>query len=295
MFSFILRVFFLLFAANYVFADVITTIRPCPACPQGEAPPPIVVTAQYQVVSTCRGPSSVCVKQRCSTTWPYTTYAFVSTTVPCAYDGSEQSSTVITNTQQTVTIATSTETVTSYVQVPTNPLIGWLVKPSYTSVALTVSREYQLQYQNMGPIALPGYPGNGICQQCQQPGNSGRNQVLDVIECTSGGGYLGLLPLCIQYKETWIAPPAPSTTSVVVVPCATQFYAPSAGYYTFNFPQTAPPAVIKSAAVTFDVNGFPWFAEAVYYAGQPATYHMTTHVTSTITWDCPYETKSAST
>lgn len=285
----IFQVWCLILLSKLVSADVaLSTITPCPSCPSAAATSPITVTEQHQTVSTCQAPSSTCIKGQCTTITPCSTYVFVSTTVPCLFDGTGVSSTVATATNQVITVSTEVTTVTTTMPVTKRALWFRGNKAKAQTACQTISREYRLPYDQMGPLAMPGYPGNGFCDQCGMQGNGAQTMAVGVYECTSGWPYD--TPQCSEYKETWISSRAPRTTSVAAVACATQFYAPSAGYYTFNFPQTAPSAVIKSAAFTQLVDGFPWLAEAVYYCGQGSN-HMTTTVTSTLTWECPYATK----
>lgn len=293
MFSFIFQAWCLVLVGRLVSADVaLTTITPCPSCPSAAATSPITVTEQHQTISTCQAPTSTCVKGQCSTITPCSTYVFVSSTVPCAFDGTDVSSTVATATDQMITVSKEVTTVTTTVPISSRQARGlWFRgnKAKSQEVCQTVSRNYQLPYNQMGPLAMPGYPGNGICDQCGMQGNGAQTMVVSVSECTSGLQYD--TPQCVAYKETWISSRAPRTTSVANVGCATQFYAPSAGYYTFNFPQTAPGATIQSAGFYQEVSGFPWLAEAVYYCGQGHN-QVTTTVTSTLTWECPYATKT---
>src|SRR4051812_28783217 len=65
----------------------LATIEPCPSCPKSIKPSPIVVTAQYQPVSTCVPKKASKAGDSYETSYFKTascsTYDFVSTHVPC--------------------------------------------------------------------------------------------------------------------------------------------------------------------------------------------------------------------
>lgn len=93
----------LLLASNALAA--LTTIEPCPQAPTSSQPAPITVTAQYQTVSTCQ-PTVV----NGTTSYPYATTTYLSTTIPCAWDGTTSSSTLVTDKAQNITISIATLT-----------------------------------------------------------------------------------------------------------------------------------------------------------------------------------------
>src|SRR5665213_1081217 len=88
----------LLSTASTVAADVLATVTPCPtgiSWPTNIYVPPITVTSQYQPISTCV-PTSHCSFGSCTTEYPFSTTLYLSTTIPCAFDGTSSSSTIVT-------------------------------------------------------------------------------------------------------------------------------------------------------------------------------------------------------
>ncbi|KAI1619533.1 hypothetical protein EDD37DRAFT_211878 [Exophiala viscosa] len=161
---------FLAAAAPGVLSTAITTITPCPANPTLAAP--ITVTEQYETVSTC-GVSVSCNKWKsCTTTYPFTTSVFVSTTIPCSWNGTAASSTIVTTTDQIVTGSVASTTLSTVSAVET---FGWGAKwgwasesTSYTTQYETRVKEWDAPYETLGPIAVSGWEGSGLCTDCEE-------------------------------------------------------------------------------------------------------------------------------
>ncbi|KAJ4507948.1 hypothetical protein HRR83_008212 [Exophiala dermatitidis] len=270
--------------AGAAIAEPLATITPCPALTTSTIPP-ITVTEQYQSVSTC-APTSACFRGSCVTKYALETFAYVNTVIPCAWDGESESTTTVTATQQEVTVSvyhtTITKTVTPTVSVTKNGTI-YLV-PSPTPIELTIGKEFKAPFNHIGPLAIPGYGGSGLCEECKVQADGSRSQVVDVVECRAGPGG----SKCMGYAETWISKPAPSVSSTTVAPVSTNFVAPSAGTYTFTFTLTAPSRVITVDTETITVAPSPFFAHVTRACHRPhQTIDFTTTITKTIYWTVP--------
>ena len=214
---------------SWTLADPLTTITPCPNAPSSiSTPAPVEVTAQYQDVSTCTIRSH-CVRSVCQTKVGYTTFPFVSTMIPQRWDGTTASSTLVTDIHQRITI--SAERVTKAVNATdASGLPGaqmWNASHFDTSttgntaqpVKVIINRILVVPYDQLGPLAIPGYDGSGLCRQCiDQAGN--RKQVVTVSECRTKAKR----STCTRHTETWISaqttrtPTAASNTISPLVP-----------------------------------------------------------------------------
>lgn len=231
------------------------TISPCTAAPSSLAPAPITVTAQYQPVSTCTASSTTCIKRRCRTEFQYSTFDYVSTVIPCPY-GSESLST-ITATGQTVVVSRSTSTSTKVHVTSTvltqrgKPTISTQTTTSYT----TLIKEWNAIYKDLGPLAIPGYSGSGLCQEKCHGSHGERLQVLEAIECKNGQKQP---TVCSKWPETWIYASTPTAKSTARALCSSRGVTlPSAGTYTFAFPQRGSPATVRipRRIITYTVEG----------------------------------------
>lgn len=283
----------------------LATISPCPAAPTKSAPAPITVTNQHQPVSTCV-PSTTCMRNshRCRTEYSYSTWNYVSTILPCPYGDSSVST--ITKTEQSVVVSRTTLTITdttatelSYVESGA-PIVSVSTATSYT----TVVKEWNAMYKDLGPRAIPGYSGSGLCKACHSPDGK-ELQVLEVIECKNSSN---IPTVCSVWPETWIYASAPTSTSTAEAVCSSHAVAPSAGDYTFAFLQWAPPATIPVPAqtITFTVPGArptvvtttitetitvvpaqPWTAYVTRHCTRPTIFDFETTVTETIYYTVP--------
>ena len=261
--------------AGTALAGSLTTITPCVGCPSSVSQPPITVSAQYQTVSTC-APTSACARGGlCQTSYPYETFAYVSTVIPCA-----GGSATITKTDQPVTVSRYRTTVTSF----STPAGRRHAKP--TPVYSTIGQDYVLPYNKVGPLAIPGYGGSGLCTDCGEDASGARRQPVAVTECTAGPAGTR----CVEYTKTLVSTSAPSAVSKTAAACSTNFNAPSAGTYTFTFPHSAPARTITANGHTFTVGGQNFNVYASRFIGHPGPFRFQTTVTATITQTVPAST-----
>lgn len=246
---------FALALADIVLADPIATISPCTAA-ASLGLPDITVTAQYQPVATCV-PSTACVKGQCSTIYPLTTIPFVSTVIPYAWNGTTTQSTTVTDVTQAVVVSQALETsatVTAAAALDKRSWVDWFGGQKSKSITLyeTVTRRAVAPYNALGGIAVPGWGGSGLCAKCDD--KDGRSQLIDVIECRSGTDAWGKsYEKCVEWYETLIERPAPTSSVTAQAKCASSGKIPHAGTYTWTFPQTAPPVTITAPPVTVTV------------------------------------------
>ncbi|KIV82625.1 hypothetical protein PV11_04723 [Exophiala sideris] len=278
----------------------LATITPCPAAPALNLEP-ITVTTQYQPVFTCE-PSSTCRRSRCTTIYPLQTYEYVSTVIPCPYGLSSVST--VTRTEQSVLVSRATTTITGttlstmVAVVHGTPTTSVLLHRDYT----TVSKEWSAPYNSLGPLAIAGYPGSGLCTDCDL------SQTLEVIECINSRQD----PIqCRSGLETWIVQALP-TSSAAVAHCSSTTAVPSAGVYTFTWTQICEAFTLQAPArtVTITIGGnehpslvvstiqatstvFPeqqWMAVATRSCNGPTTISFEVDVTKTFIYQWPQST-----
>ncbi|RVX67558.1 hypothetical protein B0A52_08911 [Exophiala mesophila] len=269
--------------AGVAVADPLTVINPCPGATSTTIQP-ITVTKQYQEVSTC-ATVSACFRGSCVTRHPFETFAYVSTVIPAAWDGSHEGKTAVTSTAQPVTVSRFQSTLTKWVT-PTAVVTkdGTTSKPGPTPIYLTIAKDFLVPYNKLGPLAIPGYDGSGLCKECDTQPDGSRSQVVDVVECRAGPGG----SKCMAYAETWISKPAPSSSATTVQPVSTRFVAPSAGTYTFTFPFMAPAKTITAGTTTITVAPAPYYAHVTRVCHRARqTIDVTTTITKTIYWTAP--------
>ncbi|KEF51686.1 uncharacterized protein A1O9_12321, partial [Exophiala aquamarina CBS 119918] len=269
--------------AGVAVAEPLTVINPCPAATSTTVKP-ITVTKQYQAVSTC-APTTACLRGSCTTRYPFETFAYVSTVIPAAWDGKNLQTTTVTSTTQTVTVSRFQTTLTKWITpAPVVPKTGTATTPKPTSIELTIAKDFFAPYNKLGPLAIPGYDGSGLCKECETQPDGSRSQVVGVVECRAGPGG----SKCMGYDETWISKPAPSTSATTANACSTRWVAPSAGTYTFTFPFTAPARVITAAETTITVGPVPYWAHVTRVCHRPhEIVDFTTTITKTIYWTAP--------
>ncbi|KAK4944308.1 hypothetical protein LTR10_016194 [Elasticomyces elasticus] len=280
-------------AAPAVLSTAITTITPCPANPTLAAP--ITVTEQYETVSTC-GVSVSCNKWKsCTTTYPFTTSVFVSTTIPCSWDGTSAESTIVTKTDQVVTgsvTATTLSTVSAVETFAWGAKWGWNSEStSYTTQYETRVKEWDAAYETMGPIAVPGWGGSGLCTDCEE--GDVKIQTWNVTDCHNGNMGGSSYSECVRYEETWIAYPNVEHSAPATAHCQSQFTAPSAGTYYITFPQSAPPATVTVPAhggqaerVTV-VPGQSWDAVVTRSCRAPTIIEIDIYITKVLIYIVP--------
>ncbi|KAG9784616.1 hypothetical protein KCU88_g2681, partial [Aureobasidium melanogenum] len=306
-----------LLLADGAFGAHLTTIDPCPSATSLSLAP-ITVSSQYQPVSTCE-PTTACIKGKCSTIYSVTTYPYVSTAVPCAWNGTTSQTTTVTDVKQTLIVSEHLETITKVTAAPTLHNGNWIdwfgkVKPATkatTTLYETVTRRGLAPFEAVGPLAIPGWDGSGLCHKCdeKQSNGGGRSQLLDVIECRSGINEAGdQYEKCIEWYETLIEQPATSVTAQGH--CSSRGQIPHAGTYTWTFPQVAPPVTVTAPPVTVTVTvegrpsvtvhwsehvipGQPWNAYVTKSFSGPTTFNFNVYVTKVIILEIPYFTQPA--
>ncbi|KAK6366886.1 hypothetical protein LTS17_010437 [Exophiala oligosperma] len=302
-----------LFASDKVFSKTLTIIEPCPSAPSLSLPA-ITVTTQYQPVSTCQA-TTACIKGKCSTIYPFTTYPYVSTVIPCAWNGTTTQTTTVTQVKQAVRASEHLETLTHVTSAPYLDKAAWIdwfkQQPSATKKVTsyeTVSRRAIAPYDAIGPLAIPGWNGSGLCKKCVQ-NNGALSQLLAVTECRLGTKSGQPYQRCLEWQEVWIAQP-PSTVHAEA-PCSSTGTVPQAGVYTWTFPQAAPSVTVTKPPVTVTVTvdngrpkittqarvqvipGRPWNAYITKSFDGPTTFNFEIFVTKVFVFEIPPTTSSA--
>lgn len=245
-------------------AKHLATVTPCPDCRPSIAPKPIVVTAQYQTVSTCEPSTTTVVypytkshttdtSSRIETIASCSPYAWVSTTIPVYHNWTKTAS-VVTTTNQPVTFnslhytETFSTTITllapkykgngTYGRNVTHP--STTVKYSHTTIDV---KDY-CDYNSIGPIAIPGYKGSGLCTDCGPDANSALTQRFTVVSCSNMH--------CTTFDETWIETPKTySSEGQVHTTKTTKTYCPTAT------PETAMPGYTHAASTGLSPSASP--------------------------------------
>ncbi|KAI1613491.1 hypothetical protein EDD36DRAFT_383155 [Exophiala viscosa] len=287
-------------------AEVLTIVIPCSTALY--PPSPITVTSQLQKVSTCT-PATSCTSGTCLTSDRYITFDYISSTIPCAYNGSTHSQCVVTKTDQPVTISksSSTSTFTSMPLAASKRSTRGHGKDNDTEPLREVLiKTWVASFFNIGPLAMPGYGGSGLCVDCGPDESGSRSQTFNVTECWT-------TPLrnisCSEYMEIWISRPGPFKTTSFTAVVSTTSYVASQGTYTFFFTQEAPDITVVApastvtvhlpdgetsqlveAARTITIPGTPWTAGVVSACQGPTLFDIVTTVTTTATWVPPCET-----
>ncbi|GIZ49358.1 hypothetical protein CKM354_001238800 [Cercospora kikuchii] len=235
-------------------ADNLATITPCPHCSTSIAPKPVTITAQYHMVSTCE-PSATTIfhyfakRHKTGTTSTIktvpscSTYAWVSTTIP-VYVNEMKTSAVITTTNQPVIFSelhyteartTTTTTLQRHLSRIGIGFNGTNLNSTYhnqlrpiTSIKVTLSTiniKKFCGYDSIGPLAISGYGGSGLCMECGPDVNNALTQRLTVISCSNRH--------CTTFNETWISSPTTYTASGKThTVTTTKAYCPSAIHET---------------------------------------------------------------
>ncbi|KAK4941399.1 hypothetical protein LTR10_018668 [Elasticomyces elasticus] len=276
--------------AGAAVAGPLATISPCPQA-TSTTHELVTITSQYQTYTTCQ-PTTGCVHGICSTNYPFGTSTFVSSTIPNAWNGETASSTLVTAVDQDITVSQFLVTETRYVT-PSPTTIGntvYVHEPS--PVYLTISKDFYAPYNQLGPLAIPGYEGSDLCETCDIQADGSQQQVVDVTECRAGP--FGVK--CLAYEETWISQSAPAVTTSVVAPFSTRWVAPSAGTYTITVTVIEPAQVITAPTQTITVPPQPWYTEILHTCSEALeAVDLTTIITKTIYFTVPYIRQSPTT
>ncbi|KIW63977.1 hypothetical protein PV04_08937 [Phialophora macrospora] len=294
----------------------LTTIEPCPSATR-LSHAPITVSTQYQPVSTCN-PTTACARGHCWTSYSFTTYPYVSTVVPCAWNGTTTQMTTVTDIHQPFRASEYREILTQVTAVPSTPehhvfWLHWFGRQhrttTQTTLYETVTRRAVAPFNEVGPLAIPGFDGSGLCHKCVG-GDGSHAQLLAVMECRFGTNLSGKkYRQCAEWDEIWVE--EPPTSTVVEAICSSAGTIPKAGVYTWTFPQVAPPiTTITTTTVTVTVNGRPsitvqpsvrvipgqsWNAHVTRSFSGPTTFRFEVQVTKVIVLNIPFVTRSAGT
>ncbi|KIW15096.1 hypothetical protein PV08_07883 [Exophiala spinifera] len=306
-----------LLAADMAMADLPTVVEPCPEATSLSIPP-VTVTAQYQPISTC-APTTVCVKGTCATKYPLTAFPFVSTVVPFAWNGTTSQLTTVTDIAQPVRASEFLTTLTQVTAAPSLDKRSWVDwfkekshAPQSTTLYQTVTRRAMVPYKEIGPLCIPEWEGSGLCEKCEGKSDGSRSQLLDVTECRSGVNVDGkAYEKCVEWYETIIERPAPTSTVTARALCSSEGKIPHAGVYTWTFPQVAPPVTITAppTTVTVTVKGRPslhvipkevkvipgkaWNAYVTKSFSGPTTFQFNVYITKVIIFNVPWFTQPA--
>jgi hypothetical protein len=285
------------FAFHALAADnALATIAPCPIATITAAPPPITVTAQHQDVSTCRVVTK-CAHGSCSRDLVWDTWTFVSTTIPFNWNGTAMQSTVVTDIRQPVTVSNWYTTIPVLPTVTSNatgafwgnatgirPTGYRTPAPSYT----TIARNWVVPYNQLGPLAIPGYGGSGLCGKCNMNEAGTREQAVTVTECGSGGGD----PRCVKYVEHWVSSSAPATWHETRVALTVSTVVPRPGTYTFVFGHVAPPHTFTGPSSTWTAPGHPYSVSVTRTCtSAPHTFNIKTTMFKRLTYTAPPSTR----
>ncbi|KAL6248182.1 hypothetical protein RBB50_004437 [Rhinocladiella similis] len=296
-----------------VVASPLTTIEPCPSA-TGHSFAPITVTSQYQPVSTCE-PTTACVKGKCATSYPFVTYPYVSTIVPCAWNGTTTQKATVTEIAQPLKVSEHLETLTHITSAPVANKFAWIdwfnkdpITYKEATLYETVTRRAIAPYNAVGPLPIPGWEGSGLCKKCVND-NGTKSQLLEVTECRIGTELSGKpYAKCVEWFETLIAqPPKPVTARGH---CSSSGKIDHAGVYTWTFPQVAPPVTVTAPpkTVTVTVNGRPqvsvhrgvhiipgkpWDAFVTRSFSGPTVFNFNVYVTKVFIVNIPYFTQPA--
>lgn len=223
-------------------AKDLATVTPCPDCPKSIKQALITVTEQYQPVSTC-SPVKTCHKKHCYQTAKCETYDFVSTEVPC---NGGTSTTLITKTDQLLTLAHVSEVQTSYAPCATATTAPYWngTAPLYQNATACTSTSYQTvvvdlvaPYNDCGPLALPPWEGSGLCKKCGDKPEIQKDQPVHVSKCIDGA--------CSTYQETWVSVKPTPASSSAAVKYSSSAYCSKAGVNTISVTATFTPSAAE--------------------------------------------------
>ena len=283
----------------------LATLTPCPSCPSNVQHPPITITEQLQTVSTC-APTSTCFKRKCHTKYPCNDYQWVSTVIPCDFSKGTGSSCTVTKTEDVVPVSKHRTTLTSYTSASkTWDQWGYSASPSkshrhqghsttsayatLTPVYGIIEKDYSAAFSALGPLAIPGYGGSGLCDTCVSNAPE-LSQRLLVRECRSGDYFKH--DECVEYIEIWLLEPSPPVTVIESLFCETTFYAPTNGPYTVACQTMLPTETVTVFEEIYTLFPSPIdFWVTTEYTGWPGIIEIETTVTTTVTRDLPPRTE----
>jgi hypothetical protein len=304
----------------------LAAITPCPWCPSSIAPAVQNVTQQLQTLSTCSAAVSACYKGRCHTSYPYSSWQWVSTTIPCSFNNFDKNATtqtgsscLVTKTEDCVPVSEYTTTVTSYTLTTWTTTTYATITPSTTSTSSAtwgtyssatpsalstteevvvviaspipvyeyIEKDYCAPFSGLGPLAmLDYYDGSGLCTTCGVKG-VGLTQEVSATECRTGYSYASTS--CVTYIETWTSSPVPPATVTATQVWSSHFSTDGSWDITFTGVVPAQTVSAPYGWVTSDPTPVPWAFHGSCSDG-PTTIDFTTTVTTTITVSIPWTT-----
>lgn len=305
----------LIWVANAIPSTPLTILSPCPAAPPALGIKPVTVTTQLQAVSTCSA-SSLCVRGRCSTSFLFETYAYISTVIPCAWNGATIQSTTVTRTDQHIivseewttlfkTSSTATAGHWKYFYLPWH----WHGKEQeYEKEVFT--RRAVAPFKDIRPFAIPGWSGSDLFGKNETDRLHHFEQNVQVFECRLSKRRRK----CMAWQETWVVRSDLKFSSSISIPVRTSVRVPSRGMYVWSFPQVIPPKTFtarkstitivvsnayKSTSVipaqTYTVPPHSWTAHITRTFSGPTVLDITIYVTTTITYTSFCYTKLSTT
>lgn len=303
--------------ANLVLSTAPKIITPCPNDTRSK-PIPVTITSQYQPVPTCI-PKIACIKGKCSTQFVHTSYLYVSTVVPHAWNGTTSCYTTITDVEQPYRASEYYEVLTTVTAAPALPpkiskgpleISGERLR-SITRYE-TITRRAIAPYNAVGPLAMPGWSGSGLCDTCGNSTEGHRSQLLDVIECRYSSKSGRRHQKCFGWFEKWEDFNFPSSAITTSFVCSTEGIVTKPGFYTWKFTQKSDPLAVTMPVQdlttinngrtqvtvpppkTYNIQAKPWTTHIINSFTGPTYYRFTTRVTETIIYTLPPQTHSAS-
>jgi hypothetical protein len=189
--------------------------------------------------------------------------------------------------------------------------VDWLgrkAEAKSTTVYETVTKRAMVPYNQCGPLAVHGWEGSGLCDKCAEQADGSQSQLVDVVECKYGVNKAGKqYSKCAEWYETWIQRPAPTSTVTANARCSSQGKVPSAGTYTWTFPQTAPPVTITAPARTqtitvggrwttsiqkekvYTIPGQPWNAYVTKHFSSGTSFNFNVYITKVLVFNIPHD------
>jgi hypothetical protein len=138
----------------------------------------------------------------------------------------------------------------------------------------TASHEKRALFNRIGPLAMEGYGGSGLCKDCKSGDQT--IQFFNVTDCRSDEQS----KKCFDYVEELIAGPARAIPAEAR--CSGHFSVPSAGTYKFTFPQTIPATVTKSAGHMVTRGPYYWDAVVTKSCHGPTAFDFVVIITKTV-------------
>jgi hypothetical protein len=245
--------------AALVNADVLTTIT---ACPQAStlAVDVITITSQHQPIPTCV-PKTHCSRKACETKLEWKEKIWVSTTIPCCWNGTTSSSTLVTNVHQAITVSKDVVTAATGGGAST-PAAVWGGHPHITNPKpFLEERSFIVPYDRLGPGAIPGFAGSGLCDACEGEDRILQNVTVRLCPRPRRRGR------CSSRAESWIfarshSVPGPDQTPPPILPDLTSentsraepqtaSATPPAGPWQTTDPTVHPPGELQPEAQPF--------------------------------------------